>query len=140
MSFRKEQEAARARAAEPINLGRGKIWFNVESTPGVSPDLSRAAEDLGRRVGEDIVHRMFAEHQAQQAKGTFADESVVYRYYESAEKAADYTFSWWEDGQAHPRDYYSTRQWKAEPNPAEKFRVLPDGTIDLHPSQWSVIA
>ena len=36
--------------------------------------------------------------------------------------------------------YHTRRGWHAEANPTEKFRVLPDGTIDLHPSQWSVIS
>jgi len=36
--------------------------------------------------------------------------------------------------------YLTRRGWHADAAPTEKFRVLPDGTIDLHPSQWSVIA
>ena len=39
------------------------------------------------------------------------------------------------------RDYFSTRKWKSQPVAAGDFpyRVGPDGVVDLHPSQWSVL-
>lgn len=36
--------------------------------------------------------------------------------------------------------YHTRRGWHADAAPTEKFRVLPCGTLDLHPSQWSVIS
>ena len=114
MSFRKEQEAARARAAEPINLGMGRVSY-------------ASASDA---FGADTVHRMFEEHRARQSGATATGETL----YEDMRRF------WQWNGPGHGWSTTPPYNWKEDPDCTDPFRVLPDGTIDLHPSQWSVIA
>jgi hypothetical protein len=96
MSYRKDQEAARKRAAEPISVDEfaRRHWFKAPDGAGFT------------------------------AKRTSSDH---------------YEMFYW-NGPGTGWTKVPPYNWKEDPDCTDKFRVLPDGTLDLHPSQWSVIA